>query len=58
MSIEQTPPLSREGWEEVRREMTNPPEATPERMATFEEIRELKSEGRARLKPSKTILRR
>jgi hypothetical protein len=39
MEIRHTPPLSREGMEEIIEEMKRPPADTPERRATFARAR-------------------
>lgn len=39
MSTRRTPPFSLEGSREVLKEMSRPPEDTPERRATFERVR-------------------
>ena len=57
MSVEQTPPLSREGSEEVQRELAAPPEDTPERRAVFAEVRRLETTGRTFPDPRNTVRR-
>jgi len=39
MSMEPTPPLSAEGWDEIMEEIENPPPMTPGRRATIERMR-------------------
>lgn len=58
MAVEQTPPLSPEGSQEVRQEMESAPEDSPERRETFRRIRELEKAGKVLPKPDGTVRRR
>jgi hypothetical protein len=39
MSVQPTPPLSAEGWDEITDEIENPRPPTPERRRTLERVR-------------------